>query len=67
MRKQRDMAKVKEQNRTPEKELRDEEIANLSNAELKTVVVRMLKDLTEYGKSIREKMKAVLREIKKNT
>ena len=26
----------------------------------------MLKDLTEYGKSIREEMKAILKEIKKN-
>ena len=54
MRKQRDMAKVKDQNRTPEKELRDEEIANLSNAELKTVVVRMLKKLTGYCNSIKK-------------
>ena len=43
------------------------EIANLSDAEFKTLVIRMLRDLTEYGKHIREEMKATLSEIKKNT
>ena len=57
---------MKEQNRTPEKELSDVEIANLSDIEFKTLVVRMLKDLTEYSKSIRKEMKALLSEIKKN-
>ena len=52
------MAQVKEQNRTPEKEL--------SDAEFKTLVVRMFKGLNEYGKSTREEMKAIQREIKKN-
>ena len=60
------MAQIKEWNRTPEKELSYVEIANLSDAEFRTLVVRMLKDLIEYGKSIREEMKALLREIKKN-
>ena len=54
----------KEQN--PEKELSDVEIANLSDTEFKTLLVRMLKELIEYGKSIREEMKAILGEIKKN-
>ena len=60
------MAQMKEQYRTPEKELSDVEMANLSDAEFKTLVVRMLKDLTEYGKRIREEMKALLKEIKNN-
>ena len=38
------------------------EIANLSDAEFKTLVLRMLKELVEYGKSIREEMKATLSE-----
>ena len=42
------------------------EIANLSDAELKTLVIRMLRELTEYGKNIREEMKATLSEINKN-
>ena len=55
------------QKKAPEKiQLIDGEIANLSDAEFRTLVVRMLKDLIEYGKNIREEMKALLREIKKN-
>ena len=42
------------------------EIANLSGAELKTLVIGMLRELIEYGKCIREEMKATLSEIKKN-
>ena len=41
------------------------EIANLSYGEFKTLVIRMLRELTEHGKSIREEMKATLSEIKK--
>ena len=60
------MAQMKEEKRIPEKELSDAEIDSLSDAEFKTLVVRMLKDLIEYGKNIREEMKALLRGIKKN-
>ena len=42
------MAKMKEQNKTPEKELNETEIANLSDAEFKTLVIRMLKEITGY-------------------
>ena len=45
------MAQMKEQNRTSQKELSNAEIASLSEAEFKTLVVRMLKDLAEYGRS----------------
>ena len=38
-------------------ELRDEEIANLSDAEIKTLVIRMLTELVEYGHNIEEKVK----------
>ena len=37
------MAQMKEQNKTPEKELNEMEISNLSKAELKTLVIRKLK------------------------
>ena len=60
------MAQIKEQIKTPEKELSEMEIANLSDAEFKTLMIRMLRDLTEYDKSIRDEMKATLSEIKKN-
>ena len=39
---QRNMAQMKGQNRTPEKELSDAEIANLCDADFKILVVRML-------------------------
>ena len=42
------------------------EITNLTDAEVKTWVIRMLRDLIEYSKPIREEMKATLSEIKKN-
>ena len=43
---QRNMAQVKEKNTTPEKELNKTEITNLSDAEFKTLVIRMLKELS---------------------
>ena len=49
---------MKEQNKSPEKELNELEIANLSDAEFKTLVIRMLREITEYGKYTREEMKA---------
>ena len=36
---------MKEQNKTPEKELSDEETANLSDAEFKTLVIQMLTEV----------------------
>ena len=47
MRRQRNMAQVKEQIKTPEKERNKMEISNLSDAEFKTLVIRMLKELSE--------------------
>ena len=61
------MAQMKEQINTPEKELSDEEIDNLSDAEFKTLVIRMLTEMVEYGHKLDEKMKAMKSEIKKNT
>ena len=40
---------MKEQIKAPEKELSDKEIANLSDAEYKTLVIRMLTEMIEYG------------------
>ena len=61
------MAQMKEQSKTPEKELSDEEIANLSDTEFKTMVVRTLTEMTEYGGlRIKEEMMAMQSEIKKN-
>ena len=49
---------MKEQMEAPEKiQLNDEEIANLSDAQFKTVVIRMLTKLVEFGHKLDEKMK----------
>ena len=45
------MVQMKEQNKTPEKEQNETEIANLSDAEFKTLVIRMLRELNEYSKA----------------
>ena len=47
MRRQRNMPQMKEQIKTSEKELNEMEISNLSDAEIKTLVIRMLKELSE--------------------
>ena len=60
------MSQMKEQKKTLEKELNEMEINNLSNAEFKTLVIRMLRELIEYDKRIREEIKATLSKIKKN-
>ena len=57
---------MKEQIKAPKIELSDEEIANLSDAEFKTLVMRMLTELVEYGCRIEEKVKAMQREIKQS-
>ena len=48
------MAQMKEQIKTPEKELSNKEIANLSDAEFKTLLIRMLTEMIEYSHKIKE-------------
>ena len=55
---------MKEQIKTPEKQLSDREIANLSDAEFKTLVISMLTEMVEYGCKIKEEVKAIESEIK---
>ena len=43
MRTQRNMVQMKEQIKTPEKELNEMQISNLSDAEFKTLFIRMLR------------------------
>ena len=52
------MAQMKELIKTPEKELSNKEIDNLSDAEFKTLVIRMLTELIEFGFKMKEEMKA---------
>ena len=39
---------MKQKIKNPEKELSEEKIANLSDAEFKTLVIRMLTEMIEY-------------------
>ena len=60
-------AKTKEQIKAPEKiQLSDKEIANLPDVEFKTLVIRILTELIEYGRKIEEKVKAMKTEIKES-
>ena len=60
------MAQIKEQINTQKLELSDEEIANLSDADFKTLVIRMCTELIELGCKTKEEMKATQSEIKQN-
>ena len=58
---------MKEQIKAPEKiQLSDEEIAKPSDAELKTLIIRILTEMVEYGCKIQENVKVMQSEIKKN-
>ena len=58
---------MKEQFKSPEKiQLNKEEIAILSAAQFKTLAIRMLTEMVEYGRKIEEKVKAMKSEVKKN-
>ena len=57
------MAQRKEQIKTPEKELSDKDIANLSDAQFKTLVIRMLTEMIEFGCKMKEEMKVKQSEI----
>ena len=61
------MPQMKEQVKAPEKiQPSDEEIANLSVAEFKTLVIRMLTELIELGRQMKKQMRATEGEIKQN-
>ena len=62
---QRNMAQMKEQIKTPEKRLSNEEIANLSDVVFKTLVIKMLTEMIEYRHTIEEEMKVMQSEIKR--
>ena len=57
---------MKAQIKTPEKELSNEEIDNLSDAEFKTLEIRMLTELIELCCKMKLEMKATKSEIKQN-
>ena len=58
---------MKEQIKALEKiQLSNEEIANLSETQFKTLVIRTLTELVENGHKLNEQIKAMLSEIKEN-
>ena len=57
---------MKEQIKTQEKELNHKETANLSDAQFKTPVIRMLTEMVELGCKMKEEIKATQNEIKNN-
>ena len=57
---------MKEQSKISERELNDEEIANLSDGEFKALVIKMLTELIELGQKMKEQMKDTQNEIKQN-
>ena len=69
MRRQGNKAQMKEQIKTPEKELNNMETSNLSGAEFETLVTRMLKEPSEDPSSIKKtqsETKDTLTEIRNN-
>ena len=69
MRRHRNMAQMKQQIKTLEKELNEMEISHLSDAEFKTLVIRLRKELSEDLSSIKKiqsEMKVTVSEIKNN-
>ena len=59
MRRQRTISQMKEQNKTPEKELNKMETSNLLDGEFKTLVIRMLSELSENFNSIKKGMEII--------
>ena len=70
MRRQRNMVQMKEQNKTPgKKKLNKMGISNLLDAEFKTLVIRMLQELSEDLNSVKKtqsETKDTVIEIKNN-
>ena len=64
---QKNMAQNERTIKAAEKELSDKEIANLSDVQFKSLVIRMLTELVELGGKMKEDMKATQSEIKENT
>ena len=61
------MFQMKEQIKAPEKiQLSEGEIANLSDAQFKTLVIKTLTELVEFVRKLDEKIKAMPRETKEN-
>ena len=60
------MAQMKEQSKTSERELNDEDIAIPSDGEFKALVIKILTELSELGQKMKEQVKDTQNEIKHN-
>ena len=60
------MAQMKEQIKNPEKNLSNKEIDNPSDAEFKTLAIRMFTELIELRDNMKEEMNAIRSDIKEN-
>ena len=69
MGRQRDMSQMKEQNKTPEKELNKMETNNLPDAEFRTLVIRMLREfrgrVDELSKNFNKEIGNIIWTLKK--
>ena len=57
---------MKEQIKAPKMELSNEDIVNVSDAQFKTLVIRMLTELIQLGRKMKKEMKAIQNKIKEN-
>ena len=57
MKKQKVMSQMKEQDKTPEKQLNEVEIGNISEKEFRIMIVKMVQDLGKRREAKIEKMK----------
>ena len=60
------MTQMKEQIKTPEREISDEKTDNISDAEFKTQVIRMFTEMVEYCCKMKVEMKAIQNGAKEN-
>ena len=59
MKSQRTMYQMKEQDKTPEKELNEVEIGNLPEKEFRIMIVKMIQDLGKRMEAMIEKMQKI--------
>ena len=57
---------MKEQSKTPEGELSDEEMVNLCDGEFKALVIKIITELIDLGCKMKEQLKYSQNEIKQN-
>ena len=60
------MAQIEEEIKAPKIELSNEEVASLSDAEFKTLGIRILTEIIEFSGKMKEEVKAIPSEKKEN-